>query len=143
MILFFILDGIILRYAPYSLFSILLFIFVSKKNIKKYYGLSFIIGLLYDFLYSNTLFYNSFIFLSCAFLIKKLQEKFSYNLFNTLIIAIITIIYYYSLSFIILTIIKYISFDFTRYFNIVINSIILNTIFIVVLYLFKRKKHIY
>ena len=78
MIISFILDGTILKYAPYSLFSILIFIFVKKDNLKKYYLLSFIMGFLYDYFYNNLIFYNSFIFLSCAFIINKLQKKLKY-----------------------------------------------------------------
>ena len=143
MIIAFILDGTILKYAPYSLFSILIFIFMNKKNLLKYYFLSFIIGLFYDFFYSNLLFYNSFIFLTCAFIIYKLQNKLEHNLLNSLIIALITIVYYYTITFIILLCLNYIPFDFKRYLNILLNSSILNIFFILIVYLIKKKKHIY
>lgn len=143
MILSFILDGTILKYAPYSLFSLLIFIFVSKKNNFKYYLYSFILGFLYDFFYSNLLFYNSFIFISCAFIIKKFQIKTNYNLINTLIIAAITIIYYYTVTFIILLIMKYAPFDLIRYYNVVVNSLIINGFFVLFMYLIKRQKHIF
>lgn len=143
MIISFILDGTILKYAPYSLFSILIFIFVKKNNLKKYYLLSFIMGFFYDFFYSNLIFYNSFIFLTCAFIIEKIQSKLKYNLFNSCLIAFITIIYYYTITFLILLFLKYIPSDITRYLNIVLNSLILNTFFILIMYLIKSKKHIY
>ena len=143
MIIAFILDGTILKYAPYSLFSILIFIFMNKKNLLKYYFLSFIIGLFYDFFYSNLLFYNSFIFLTCTVIIYKLQNKLEHNLLNSLIIALITIVYYYTITFIILLCLNYIPFDFKRYLNILLNSSILNIFFILIVYLIKKKKHIY
>ena len=91
----------------------------------------------------ENVFYNSFIFLTCAFIIEKIQSKLKYNLFNSCLIAFITIIYYYTITFLILLFLKYIPFDITRYLNIVLNSLILNTFFILIMYLIKSKKHIY
>ncbi len=136
----FILDGIILKYAPYSLFTVLIFIFLPRDNLKKYYIISFLIGLLYDFLYANILFYNSFIFLTIAYFINFYFKKFRYNFINILYLSIMLIIYYYTFSFLILSLIKYISFDLKRYLNIVLNSLILNIFFIATVFLVKRRK---
>lgn len=143
MIISFILDGVISKYAPYSLFSILIFIYLDKSNLKKYYLSSFIIGLFYDFFYSHTIFFNSFIFLSCAFIIEKLRNKLRGNFINSLLISIIIILYYYSITYLILLIIEYITFDFERYLNLILNSIIINAFFVLLVCLIKKNKHIH
>ena len=141
MIISFLVDGFISKYAPYSILSLVSLIFLSKKNLKKYYLEAFILGLLFDYFYSNTFFYNSFIFLETAFLIKKFQEKISSNFLNFLLIVILIVINYYTVCFIILALIKYISFDIERYIYVTLNSVELNLILAIIMYLINKKRH--
>ena len=141
MIISFLIDGIISKYAPYSILSLIYLFFLKSKNSKKYYIISFSIGLLFDYFYSGTLLYNSFIFLETAFLIKKLKIKLTKNIKNYLLIVVLIVINYYIISFLILSLVKYISFDYERYFNILINSLELNIVSSIIMYLIYAKKH--
>lgn len=141
MIISFLIDGIISKYAPYSILSLIYLFFLKSKNSKKYYIISFSIGLLFDYFYSGTLLYNSFIFLETAFLIKKLKIKLTKNIKNYLLIVVLIVINYYTISFLILSLVKYISFDYERYFNILINSLELNIVSSIIMYLIYAKKH--
>lgn len=141
MIVSFLLDGIISKYAPYSIFTLIYLIFIKKNNFKKYYLTAFLMGFLFDYFYSNLIFYNSFIFLECAFIINFYEKKFKKNLINFSLLVILIVINYYTFSFITLSIIKYISFDLNRYLNIITNSIIVNLILAFFMYFIKYKRH--
>ncbi len=141
MIISFLIDGIISKYAPYSILSLIYLILIDKNNSKKYYIISFLVGFMFDYFYSVTLFYNSFLFLETAFFIKKLKQLLPQSIINYLIIVGFTVFNYYTTSFIILSIIKYISFDFIRYLYVILNSLELNLILALILYLIKKKQH--
>ena len=141
MIISFLLDGIISKYAPYSILSLIYLIFFKKNNLKKYYLIAFLIGFLFDYFYANLVFYNSFIFLECAILINYFTKKFPKTFFNFLILTFILVVNYYTISFITLVIIKYVSFDLNRYLNIIINSIILNLVIAILMYFINSKRH--
>ena len=84
MITTFILEGIISNYITIDL---IIFYFYFKKN--KY---PFLIGILYDIIYTDTLLLHSFIFIIISFLINKIRDK-NY-LYFTFIILIYHILKY-------------------------------------------------
>ena len=78
MITTFILEGLISNYITIDL---ILFYFYFKKN--KY---PFLIGLLYDIIYTDTLLLHAFIFIIISFLIDKIKDKnYLYFIFIILI----------------------------------------------------------
>ena len=86
LIVSFLLDGILSNFLPYmvgdlSLFTPMLtivsFVIIYPffvKNKKAYYLSSLIVGLCYDFMYTNLLFYNAILFLIVALLITLLYK---------------------------------------------------------------------
>ena len=98
------LDGFLSLFLPYiphdlsfftpmfTLVSLILIYPLYKKKEKKYYIISFIIGFIYDLLYTNLLFYNAVIFLLFGFIIKKVYDNFDITNFiiSLYIIVLIT-----------------------------------------------------
>jgi rod shape-determining protein MreD len=126
----------------------LIIIYQYLYNLKNdYYKLCFIIGLLYDIAYTDTLFLNACLFLFIGFIITKLNIIITNNTFNVIILSILIINIYRILTFIILILINYIDLNFYNLFISIVNSLIINIIYVVILYkitdLISRKKGIY
>lgn len=76
----------------------------DKKN--KYLTISFVVGLIYDLLYTNILFLNSFLFLIIALITIRIINRYSFNFFK-LIIYLLTVIIVYEFIYFLLIIIIY------------------------------------
>ena len=127
----FILD----KYISNSLFTLLsLLLTYNKRNRKRLIIISIILGLLYDIIYTNTLFINTIIFLLSIYLIEIIYKKNNY--INTIISSLIIIIYYRLTQYIIMNIIyKYSIFILLK--NIII-SILINMIYVNLVFLLKK-----
>lgn len=126
----------------------LIIIYPYLYNLKKdYYKICFIIGLLYDVAYTDTLFLNAFIFLIIGFFIIKINIIMTNNIFNVALISLIVVILYRILVFIILIFINYIDIDINSFFVSIINSLFINILYGMLLYkitdLISKKKGIY
>ena len=130
-IISFILD----KYLSNSLFTLLsLLLTYNKKNRKKLITISIILGLLYDIIYTNTLFINTIVFLLSIYLIEIIYKKNNY--LNIIIYSLIIIIYYRLAQYIIINIIyNYPSYDIIK--NIVY-SILINMIYVNLVFLLKK-----
>ena len=93
-----------------------------------------IFGLVYDIVYTNTLFLHATIFLLVGLIIKKYYSYFNYNLFNGIIINTILIIVYRYLTYFVLALIGYISFNFNLVLNHIHSFILINTLYFMVAY---------
>lgn len=98
-------------------------------NEKKYYILLIIFGFLFDILYTGTFILNVVLFLVLGMLIKMLNSVFPANVFTTNIISFINIVLYHVLSFIILSLVSGIKYDFMLLINIIIHSIFMTFIY--------------
>ncbi len=98
-------------------------------NEKKYYILLIIFGFLFDILYTGTFILNVVLFLVLGILIKMLNGVFPANVFTTNIISFINIVLYHVLSFIILSLVSGIKYDFMLLINIIIHSIFMTFIY--------------
>lgn len=127
----------------YPLCSILSLVVIypsfSKKDNRKYYFLSFILGLFYDIVYMNTLFIHSVIFVFLAFLIKSIYGLVTYNYLSLLVVSLFVIIVYRLLMFLII-LTSYNTLNISIFFQSIYSSLIINFIYITVCYLFIRKK---
>lgn len=140
MIISFLLDGLISYYfdiMPFFTLTMLTFKTFETKNIVK---ISIIFGFLYDIVYTNTLFLNAFLFFLLTNLILYLNKNKKTNslsilIYNTLIITIYVLINYF-----LLIIFRYISFNLLYLLSKLILSIIINDIYLFMVY-FIRKKH--
>lgn len=121
MITTFILEGLISNYITIDL---ILFYFYFKKN--KY---PFLIGILYDIIYTDTLLLHGFIFIIISFLINKIKDK-NYLYF------IFIIIIYHILKYLILLLIN----PFSIYSLIMlIRNVILNIIIYILIFKLNKK----
>lgn len=150
----FFLDGILSRYISLNTLFLPLFTIVSLVIIYpyfnndnfRYFKFVAIIGLLYDIAYFNTLFYNFFLFLIIGFVIGLINYLLSNNLYTNILMAIISITIYRILTFLLVIIFKTNAFSFFDLIQSIYNSLILNIIYCILIYIiteiYSKKKHI-
>lgn len=129
----------------YPMFTIISLIYIcnlySNANRKNYYYFVFLIAIIYDTLVTNNLLITVFLFEIIAYLNIKLKKNFSNNLFNNIIRAFISILIY-DLSFhLLLVIVRYQTFNITKVIYKVSHSLVLNIIYLsVMFFVLKNKK---
>lgn len=101
---------------------------------KKYYILLFIFGLLFDILYTGTFILNVVIFFIVSIIIKLLNNIFPENIFTTNVISVISVSFYHIISFIILSLVSNIGYDFILLINIILGSLIMTVIYTTISY---------
>jgi len=128
----FILDGLIINNSFfYPLFTLVSLVIIFPKFNKKnynYYITCFIIGLLYDIVYTNTFLLNGIIYIILGFLIKLIYKKININTLKIILEIIFFISIYRILTFIILNILGY-NFNISSLLESIYSSIILNIIY--------------
>ena len=141
------LDGILTNYLPYlvndlSLFTPLLTlisIFIiypfHRKEEKKYFIILFILGITYDLLYTNLLFFNAILFVGIGVLTKYIYKTFEINYFKILIYIPIIIIVYESSIALILLLFNIVPITLYRLIYKISHSLLLNIIYGELLYL--------
>ena len=148
LIISFILDNILsnlllvsnLLYPLCSLLSlVIIFPYFKKRDLKKYYIYSMILGLLYDIVYTNTLFLNFVLFFLVAILIRTIYNVAPYNMITTLLSSIFIIILYRLSIYLILVIINYEVLDINILFRSIYSSLIINLIYVLLFYSISRK----
>ena len=85
----------------YPLISLLVLVPYYDNN-KKMIILTVITGLLIDFVYTNTLFFNAILFTGILFLFKLLHSYLPYNLLTVNISNLLSVILYHVTSFLLL-----------------------------------------
>ena len=123
-------------FAP--LFSIIVLIIIYpyfNHEESSFLKTCFILGLAYDFIYTDTLVVNACIFLIIGFFIIWLNSWLSNHSISVLFMSFITIIVYRILMYSILVIVGFIPFNLNVLFTSIYSSIILNLIYADVLYL--------
>ena len=150
----FFLDGILSRYISLNTLFLPLFTIVSLVIIYpyfnndnfRYFKFVAIIGLLYDIAYFNTLFYNFFLFLIIGFVIGLINYLLSNNLYTNILMTIISITIYRIFTFLLVIIFKTNTFSFFDLIQSIYNSLILNIIYCILIYIiteiYSKKKHI-
>lgn len=140
-ILSFFLNNNLIFNSLFTLTSlIVIFRYYRRKGDIKYLICCGMLGLLYDILYTDTLFLNAGIYLIIGLLIVKYFKLFSYNLLNSLLLLLLIIFIYRLFTCIVLSNIEIIQGDFNKLLKSFYSSIILN-IFYITLFFFKRKKY--
>ena len=134
LVISFLLEGIMSNIFPSyftTIYIIISFaiIYPYFDNDKKFFILIFIFGILFDILYTSTIFVNTFIFIIIGIVIKILYNILPGNVFMTNIISYVGIIIYHILSFIILMITGYGDYSIILLFNIIIHSIFMTIIY--------------
>ena len=141
------LDGIITNFLPFlvndlSIFTPLLTvvsIFIIypfyRKHEKKYFIILFILGIIYDLLYTNLLFFNGILFLGIGLLSKYLYKNYEVTPLRLIIYTIIIIVSYESLTGLILFMFRVVPVTFYKVWYKIIHSLLLNIIYIEIVYL--------
>lgn len=145
-IISFILDGVLSKYLFSSLFIPLLTIIsliiiypYFRNNNYRFLKYTFIIGLLYDISYANTLFYHTFIFLILGLIIILINYLFSRSLFININISIICIISYRVIDYLFLIIFKNFDISSISLFKTIYSSFLLNIVYCIILYIITEK----
>ncbi len=142
-ILSFYLEGFISNWVSNNGLLVPTFTMISLLLIYPYYNrnnfgfilTSGIIGALYDITYTNTLFLNTIVFLIISLLIIKAYDYINNNLFNTTILSIVIIAVYRIITYFILVILGYFSFNVNKLIVSFYSSILLNIIYTIAIYL--------
>lgn len=130
------------------LFTIISFVIVYpyfKNEKNKFYIYSLVVGLLYDIVYTNCPFINTFTFLITSLMISLMYEYITVSKFNVTLINIIILLFYQTISYIVLCFFSYTTFNeitllTTLYSSIIINVIYGFLLFILVSFLDKNHK---
>ena len=107
----------------------LVIIYPYFSNEKKYYLLVIVFGLLFDILYTGTFIFNLVLFLVISMVIKLLNNIFPFNVFTTNFISVIAIGIYHILSFIILSLVSSVGYDFVLLINVIVRSVLMTVIY--------------
>ena len=118
---------------------IIIFRYYHRKDENKYLITSFVLGLVYDIVCTDTVFLNAGIYLLLSFFLIKFYKIFSYNLLNSAILLIIVIIIYRSITFLVLSNFNFISFNLYHLLQSISSSLILNLLYLSFFFLKKKK----
>ncbi len=149
-ILTIILDGYITYIYPsyfnnitylYPMLTLSLIVSISS-NKDTYLKYSLIIGFIYDLLYSTIFLYNTLIFLMLAKINKKILNSIRESFIIRIILLILNIIIYDSISFLIVYLTKYNDVTFLSLFYKISHSLILNILSLFVISFILKKYRI-
>lgn len=122
----------------FSLVSLLvIYPYLKKHEYIVYFGV--VMGLFYDLIYTQTLFFNTLIFGILAISILFFYKYFPINIISTIVLFLFIVIFFRFFSNILLVLLGVISFDLGRLFVSVYSSIIINLIYLVVMHFIIKK----
>ena len=143
------MDGIIVYYLSsyyrnlnyfYPMLTISLIPFFNDSNLNDYYKTIFMIGLIYDILYSNIFLFNAMLFLLLSKIDTKILKLLRDNLFTYVLLVIINILVYDVICFLLVFITKYQNVSFFDYIYKIEHSMLVNVLVSFLFYFFFRKK---
>ena len=147
-----IMDGIMVYFIPayyqqlnyfYPMLTISLIPFLYHGNERKYYQDVFLLGIIYDLLFSNLLLFNAFIFLFLGKINYKTLKWLKNNCFSFLLLIIINIILYDLICFLLVLFTKYNNVSIMNLFYKIEHSLPLNILSGFWFYLYSKKKNHY
>lgn len=112
----------------------------NNANRKNYYVLVLIVSILYDSIIINNLLISITVFLSIAFINVKLKNNLSNNLINNILRLILSIICYDIIFYLLLVVVGYQNFDINRLVYKITHSIIINVIYMSIMFLVLKEK---
>lgn len=117
-----------------------------NNNNYRYLKYNAIIGLLYDIVYMDTIFYNFFLFLIIGLIVIIFNYLYSSNCYISLIETIISIIFYRFIDYGFVIIFRNYSFSFSNLLESIYSSMTLNIIYCLIIYIiankYSKKHHI-
>ena len=146
-----ILDGLIIYFYPfyfshltlfYPMLTLSLIPFLYQYNVKDYYKISFILGLIYDLLYSHLFLFHAFLFLLCSKIDSKILKNFKENIILLIALVVINIILYDTILFLLIKFTNYNVVNINDLLYKVKNSMLLNIMSSFIYYFLFKKQHI-
>ena len=149
----FLLDGILSKYLIKTIFApmltivslVIIYPYFNNNNYR-YLKYNAIIGLLYDIVYMDTIFYNFFLFLIIGLIVIIFNYLYSSNCYISLIETIISIIFYRFIDYGFVIIFRNYSFSFSNLLESIYSSMTLNIIYCLIIYIiankYSKKHHI-
>ena len=139
------LDSLFSNYIPISsinnIYLVPMFSIVSLIIIYPYFEekmdfikICLLFGFIYDILFTNTLGLNITLFFTIGYVITFLDDILSNTLFSIIIKMLVIILVYDGLSYFILLLLNYMNYDFNVLLLKYAKSILLNSIYIILLY---------
>lgn len=144
------LDGLIVYTTKYNFNNIsyfypmlsLVYIVLIYSNKQKYLQKVFILGLIYDLLYTSIFLYNSLMFLLLGKINRKIFNIIRPTLINKIVVLVINIIIFDTLNFLIIYISKYNIVSFSHLVYKISHSLIFNIMSLFVLHFFIKLFHL-
>ena len=115
------------------LFTLVSLIFLKKDN--HYFIKCFLIGILYDLVFTNLFIINGILYLFIGFIIKRINN----SIIKNIITGILIIFLYQLLLFILFNISKYQIYSLNEFIYILPKYFIINIIYILIISIFKHK----
>ena len=137
------LELIFSNIVPINSFLTPLFAFTSLVILYPYFknkNLNYIItcalfGLIYDICFTDSIFINTICFSICGIISILCYNYFKYNIYSSNILNIFNLIIYRIMSYLLLIIVSYLKFNSLILFQGIYNSIVVNIIYGVLIYL--------
>ena len=136
LIVSFLLDGIIFSLSSINssiapLFSLLSLVLVYPyycHDKRKMFICAIVMGILYDIVYTNSLFLNTLIFLGIIYLVDKIHKVLTNSLFNTFLVSNIVICIYRVVIYLFYLSLKMIDSSAVNLLDSITHSLIINYI---------------
>lgn len=140
LIISFILDGIFsnvlsinsLFYPLFTLISLIV-IYPYYNSNQTFYKHAFCIGLAYDLIYTDTMIFYAFLFVLLSLIISKLSVLLTDNYVSLLIISLLSIVIFRTLTYISIIITGNMPFSFAILLKGIYSSLIANLLYVIVL----------
>lgn len=114
--------------------------FYTNPNRSNYYLLVFLTSIIYDSIFVGNLLITVSSFMIVAILNMFLKRHLRSNLFNNILMLILSIILYEMFILLLLFVVGYKSFEFSMLLYKITHSLLLNTIYIVIMFLVLKPK---
>ncbi len=114
--------------------------FYTNSNRSNYYLLVFLTSIIYDSIFVGNLLITISSFMAVAILNMFLKRHLRSNLFNNILMLILSIILYEVFILLLLFVVGYKSFEFSMLLYKITHSLLLNTIYIVIMFLVLKPK---
>lgn len=142
----FLLDGILSNFLPYmvgdlSLFTpmftivslVIIYPFFTKK-LKYYFITCFLVGLVYDFMYTNLLFYNAVLFLAVGLMLMFLYRYIRPSWLSLILFIVVVIAGYECMNALVILAFQLVPMTFYRLLYKISHSLLLNLCYGEILY---------
>lgn len=132
----FLINDLNIYYSSFVLISIIVLypIFKNRKKENLFYMSIILIGILYDFVYTDTFLVHSFLFFLSGKVVSKYYSRFGYNDYNFLFLCIVVITIYNVIFYLLLVLFSNVSFQIYTLFYKLIHSYFFNLLYGYILY---------